>query len=85
MTTDRYGPDALSTDWRVPRAGRAVEAPAELGVVVEEVQTDFCGEVVKVERDLGTVTLEDRRNVRRTFPLGPGFLLEGRPVILVAP
>jgi hypothetical protein len=53
--------------------------------VVEEVQTDFCGEIVKVERDLDTVTLEDRRNRRRTFPLGPGFLLEGRPVILVAP
>jgi hypothetical protein len=31
------------------------------------------------------VTLEDRRNRQRTFPLGPGFLLEGRPVILVAP
>jgi hypothetical protein len=82
---DRYGPDVLATDWRAPRNGRAVEAPAELGLVVEEVQTDFCGEIVKVERDLDTVTLEDRRNVRRTFPLGPGFLLEGKPVILVAP
>jgi hypothetical protein len=29
--------------------------------------------------------LEDRRRKRRTFPLGPGFLLEGKPVILVAP
>ena len=52
---------------------------------VEEVTTDWCGEIVTVERDLGTVTLEDRRNKRRTFPLGPGFLLEGRPVVLVAP
>ena len=85
MTTDRYGSDVLSGDWRTPRGGRAVEAPADLGLVVEEVQTDFCGEIVKVERDLDTVTLEDRRNRRRTFPLGPGFLLEGRPVILVAP
>jgi hypothetical protein len=82
---DRYGSDVLSTDWRTPRNGRAVEAPAEPGLVVEEVQTDFCGAVVKVERDLGTVTLEDRRSRRRTFPLGPGFLLEGRPVVLVAP
>jgi len=31
------------------------------------------------------VTLEDRRRKQRTFPLGPGFLLEGRPVVLVAP
>ncbi|HEX2895922.1 MAG TPA: DUF3097 domain-containing protein [Marmoricola sp.] len=85
MPHDRYGSDVLSTDWRAPRNGRSVEAPAELGLVVEEVQTDFCGEIVKVERDLDTVTLEDRRNQRRTFPLGPGFLLEGRPVILVAP
>jgi hypothetical protein len=85
VTTDRYGSDVLATDWRVPRNGRSTEAAAELGLVVEEVQTDFCGEIVKVERDLGTVILEDRRNRRRTFPLGPGFLLEGKPVVLVAP
>jgi hypothetical protein len=58
---------------------------AETGLVVEEVTTDWCGEIVRVERDLGTVTLEDRHGRRRTFPLGPGFLLEGRPVVLVAP
>ena len=85
MPTDRYGSDVLATDWRAPRNGRATESPAELGLVVEEVSSDFCGEVVKVERDLGTVILEDRHHRRRTFPLGPGFLLEGRPVILVAP
>ncbi len=43
------------------------------------------GEIIAVDRDLGTLTLEDRRNRRRTFPLGPGFLLEGRPVILTPP
>src|SRR5690606_5784914 len=31
------------------------------------------------------VELEDRRMRRKVFPLGPGFLLEGRPVVLVAP
>jgi hypothetical protein len=82
---DRYGSDVLNTDWRAPKRGRATEAEALLGLVVEEVQTDWVGEIVQVERDLGTLTLEDRRNKRRTFPLGPGFLLEGRPVILVAP
>src|SRR4051812_18696094 len=82
---DRYGSDVLATDWRVPKNGRATEIDADLGLVVEEVTTDWCGEIVKVERDLGTLTLEDRRNKRRTFPLGPGFMLEGRPVVLVAP
>ncbi len=82
---DRYGSDVLSGDWRVPKNGRATEAPAVRGEVVEEVTTDFCGEIVQVDRDLHTVTLEDRRRKRRTFPLGAGFLLEGRPVILTAP
>ena len=82
---DRYGSDVLATDWRAPRRGRAVEIDADRGLVVEEVTTDWCGEIVSVERDLDTVTLEDRRGKRRTFPLGPGFLLEGVPVILRAP
>src|SRR6478752_10574136 len=47
--------------------------------------TDWCGEIVSVDRDLGVLTLEDRRQKRRSFPLGPGFLLEGRPVVLAAP
>jgi hypothetical protein len=88
--TDRYGSDVLATDWRKPRRGRATEIVADLGLVVEAVSdspgaTDWCGEIVKVERDLGTVILEDRHNRRRTFPLGPGFLLEGLPVVLAAP
>jgi len=82
---DRYGADVLSGDWRVPKRGRAVETPADPGLVVEEVTTDWCGEIVTVDRDLHTVTLEDRHGTRRTFPLGAGFLLEGKPVILTAP
>ncbi|WP_137291997.1 DUF3097 domain-containing protein [Nocardioides dongxiaopingii] len=82
---DRYGTDVLSGDWRAPRRGRAAEAAADPGLVVEEVMTDFVGEIVAVDRDLDTLTLEDRRGKRRTFPLGPGFLLEGRPVILKPP
>lgn len=83
--SDRYGGDVLAGDWRAPKRGRAVESPAELGVVVEEVMDDFVGEIVAVDRDLYVLTLEDRRGRRRTFPLGAGFLLEGRPVILVPP
>lgn len=82
---DRYGTDVLSGDWRAPKRGRATEAPADLGTVVEEVTTDWVGEIVAVDRDLDVLTLEDRRGRRRTFPLGPGFLLEGKPVILRAP
>src|SRR5680860_1106136 len=85
MPIDRYGSDVLNTDWRAPKRGRAVQIEADRGLVVEEVTTDWCGEIVAVERDLGTVTLEDRRGKRRTFPLGPGFLLEGVPVILEPP
>lgn len=54
-------------------------------MVLEEATSDWCGEVVAIDRDLGTVTLEDRRSRRRVFPLGPGFLLEGAPVILRPP
>jgi hypothetical protein len=82
---ERYGSDVLATDWRAPKRGRAVDAVAELGAVVEEVTTDWCGEIVAVDRDLDTLTLEDRRGRRRTFPLGPGFLLDGKPVILRPP
>ena len=85
MSTDRYGTDVLNSDWRKPKNGRAVETPVELGSVLEEVETDWCGEVVVIDRDLRTVTLEDRRGKRRTFPMGPGFLLEGKPVILTPP
>jgi hypothetical protein len=83
--SDRYGTDVLAGDWRVPKRGRAVEKEARPGLVVEEVTTDWCGEIVSVDRDLHTVTLEDRRGKRRTFPLGPGFLLEAKPVILTPP
>lgn len=82
---DRYGSDVLAGDWRTPARGRTVDVPAALGEVVEEVSTGFCGEIVGVDRQLNTVTLEDRRLKRRTFELGPGFLYEGRPVALVAP
>jgi hypothetical protein len=82
---DRYGADVLATDWREPARGRATPAEATPGIVVEEVMTGWCGEVVRVDRDLGVLTLEDRHRRQKTFPLGPGFLLEGRPVVLTAP
>ena len=84
---DRYGSDVLSGDWRAPRRGRSVDVPAEAGVVVEEVETGWVGAVVRVEKAGGmhVVTLEDRRGRVKAFPLGPGFLIDGRPVTLTKP
>lgn len=85
MAIDRYGSDVLGSDWRRPPRGRSSQLAADPGLVVEEVTTGFVGAVTRVERDLGTVELEDRHRARRTFPLGPGFLVDGKPVVLTAP
>jgi len=85
MAHDRYGGDVLAGDWRKPPQGRTTEQPAELGLVVEDVTSGWCGEIVRVDPDLGTVDLEDRRNIRKSFRLGPGFWLDGKPVALIAP
>ncbi len=84
---DRYGGDVLAGDWRAPRAGRALPLAAETGLVVEDAQTGWCGAVVRVEKAGGmhVVHLQDRRGRTKGFPLGPGFLHEGRPVVLSAP
>ncbi len=80
---DRYGSDVLADYNRraAPVALPKVEAVFDL--VVEEVASDFCGSVVSFEGRV--VELEDRHGRRRMFPLGAGFLLEGRAVQLVAP
>lgn len=58
--------------------------PAELGLVVEDPASGFCGAVV--ERNGREVVLEDRHGRRRIFPLRPAaFLFEGAPVTLVIP
>jgi hypothetical protein len=84
---DRYGTDVLANnphnDPRNNRRVRSVERCAEVGMVVEDPQSGFVGAVVRIEGC--RVELQDRRGHNRVFPLGPGFLLEGRPVILTAP
>ena len=80
---DRYGADVLGDDPHESRRVRSVECGAEVGMVVEDPQSGFVGAVVRIEG--GRVELEDRRGRTRVFPLGPGFLVDGRPVILTAP
>ena len=80
---DRYGGDVLAGDWRA--AGRTVipEVPVERDMVVEEMASGWVGAVVRADARL--IELEDRRGKVRAFPLGPGFLIDGRPVILAPP
>ncbi|MDQ1288661.1 MAG: hypothetical protein QG622_2227 [Actinomycetota bacterium] len=54
---------------------------------MEDVETGWVGAVVRTEKSGGihVVVLEDRRGKQRTFPLGPGFWIDGSPVDLVAP
>lgn len=80
---DRYRRDVLA-----PTPPRVLpEVAAEPGLVVEEVETGWCGAVLRTEKSGGMhlVVLEDRRGKVRSFPLGPGFWIDGAPVRLVAP
>ncbi len=52
-------------------------------MVVEDGLTGWCGAVTRWEN--GMVVLEDRHGKIRSFPLGKGFLLDGRLVELVTP
>jgi hypothetical protein len=63
------------------------EVEAEPGLVVEDVETGWCGAVLRTEKSGGVhlVVLEDRHGKVRSFPLGPGFWIDGRPVRLRPP
>jgi hypothetical protein len=79
---DRYATDVLAGGWQQKRPV-STELPVAGGQVLEDATTGFVGAVVRLEN--GIVVLEDRHGRRRSFPLGPGFHFEGRPVALVAP
>jgi len=80
---DRYGTDILSANPHAARKIRSTEVPIKLGMVVEDAQTGYVGAVVRVE--YGRIDLEDRRGRTRGFPVGPGYLIDGKPVILTEP
>ena len=74
----------MLADFRLQRGPvRVPELAIEPGLVVEETATGFVGAVVRYANAL--IELEDRHGAVRTFPLGPGYLVDGRPVSLVKP
>jgi hypothetical protein len=81
VTYQQWGPQALGA----PAAKALPEVPAQLGLVLEDVQTGWVGAVVRVEKSGGMhiLVLEDRRGKTKSFQLGYGFLVDGRPVKVV--
>jgi hypothetical protein len=77
----RYDQDVLAPPSRRPVA--PLEVAAEPGLVVEDSAAEFCGAIIRCEKD--AVELEDRHGKRRIFPLSETFLLEGTRVRLVRP
>ncbi len=73
----------LAGDWR--RAGRPVvpEATVELGLVLETAVDGWVGAVVSWDKS--GLHLEDRLGRVRVFPIGTGFLVDGREVRPVLP
>jgi hypothetical protein len=80
---DRYGNDVLAGFRQQRGLSAAPKVALELELVIEETATGFVGAVVGYAN--GLVELEDRRGGRRTFPLGTGFLIDGRPIELTRP
>ncbi|BBY31983.1 hypothetical protein BST33_08455 [Mycolicibacter minnesotensis] len=80
---DRYGTDILADNPHAARRVRSIEVPVERGMVVEDAQTGYVGAVVRIA--YGRMDLEDRHGRTRGFPVGPGYLIDGRPVILTEP
>jgi hypothetical protein len=80
---NRYSGDVLAAGWQKAHITKSEDCILEPGLVIEDADSGFCGAVVRWEN--GLVVLEDRKLKRRSFPIGPGFLLEGRPVALKLP
>ncbi|HEX2290039.1 MAG TPA: DUF3097 family protein, partial [Pseudonocardiaceae bacterium] len=72
-------PDELQRSHRRPEVPQLI---VDVGLVVEDAASGFCGAVRSCERD--TVALEDAQGRVRTFPLRcAAFLVDGDPVTLV--
>lgn len=88
---DRYGTNIFAhdphRDGPNARRPRSTPKPVEYGMVLEDVASGWVGAVVRVEKSGGMhlVELEDRHGRRRSFPLGPGFWWEGKPIEALPP
>ncbi|MGA4508515.1 DUF3097 domain-containing protein [Propionibacteriaceae bacterium G1746] len=80
---NRYSGDVLKQGWRNEGRPTSRDVPLEKGLVVEDPSSGFVGAVIGWEN--GIVVLEDRRGTKRSFPVGPGFWIEGKPVALRIP
>jgi hypothetical protein len=80
---DRYGSDVLARNPHARKVVRSTEMAADIGLVVEDVETGYVGAIVRVE--YGRMEVEDFDGHRRPFPVGPGYLVDGKPVILTPP
>ena len=80
---DPYGSDVLADFGRRAPKVRPTLVEAVRDLVVEEGATGFVGAVVGYEGRL--LRLEDRRGSIRLFPIGPGFLIDGKAVSLRLP
>lgn len=83
MAFDNWGPQDLSA----PGKKQLPEVAVQRGMVLEDVQSGWVGEVTRVEKSGGmhVVSLEDRRGKTKSFQLGFGFLLEGQAIRLMPP
>jgi len=83
LAFDNWGPQDLTA----PAKRQLPEVPVQRGMVLEDVQSGWVGEVTRVEKTGGMhiVSLEDRRGKTKSFQLGYGFLLEGQAIRLMPP
>ena len=85
MHAQDWGPQSLEELSAARRGPRTEDLPVRAGMVLEELETGWVGAAVRLETIGGqrVVSLEDRHGAVRAFPLGYGFLYQGRPVRLV--
>lgn len=74
---------AFETGWRDAGRPKVAKVPAEIDMVIELAGDGYVGAIVRA--NAREVELEDRHGKRRIFPLGPGFMLDGALIELIAP